>query len=225
MGVKTIQYRNGLKAQTFRLLSRRSSMKNLFALILIGFLSYGCAATTPRTETYMGKAVFDVNIHTPSNEVVKNVYDSLALRSDRLTKTVAFMPSALPEQPGTPNIGIRSMGMGIVTFSLPQTTCDGAFAVMSGFDKGVSSSTYGTSDFASYTSCIYPYRDAFRVYLVGNFMSSNSGGLQGLMADAIKKGVSGATNYDNIFAAWFDSIIKRLREKLPEAKEIEIAMP
>jgi hypothetical protein len=45
------------------------------------------------------------------------------------------------------------------------------------------------------------------------------------MADAIKKGVSGATNYDNIFAAWFDSIIKRLREKLPEAKEIEIAMP
>ena len=45
------------------------------------------------------------------------------------------------------------------------------------------------------------------------------------MADAIKKGVSDVANYDNIFAAWFDSIIKKFREKAPNAKEIEIALP
>jgi hypothetical protein len=115
--------------------------------------------------------------------------------------------------------------MGLVSISLPQTTCDGAYAVISGFDKGMSSSTYGTSDMASYTGCIYPYKEAYRIYLIGTFMSTNSGGLQGMLADAIKSGVAGATKYDNIYAAWFDSIIKKMREKFPDAKEIEIAMP
>lgn len=201
-------------------------MRNFLALLILSLVVVGCTpAVKPSFQTFMGKAVFDVDIKTSSNEVVKNVYDSISLRSSSLTKTVAFMPSPLPDRPGAPNVGIKSMGMGFTTFSLPQTTCDGAYAIMSGFDKGVSSSTYGTSDFASYTSCIYPYNDAYRIYLIGNFMSSSEGGLEALMADAIKKGVAKAGAYDNIFAAWFDMIVKRLKNNLPDAKEVEIVMP
>lgn len=199
--------------------------RRIIVLLVMIFLITGCASVKPRMETYMGKAVFDVSISMPPKEVVKNVYDSISSRSNQLTKTVAFMPAGLPDQPGTPNIGIKSMGLGIATIALPQTTCDGAYAVLGGFDKGVSSSAYGTSDFASYTSCIYPYKDAYRIYLIGNFMSSSRGGLQGVMADAIKKGVSEVANYDNIYAAWFDSIIKRLRANFPDAREIEVTLP
>jgi hypothetical protein len=200
-------------------------MRKVYAIAFVGLMLLGCSSMTPKMETYMGKAVFDVDINTPPKEVVQNVYDCISSRSSQLTKTVVFMPTTLPEQPGTPNIAMRNMGMGLATLSLPQTTCDGAYAIMTGYDKGVSSSAYGTSDFASYTSCIYPYKSAYRVYLVGNFMSSSSGGLEGLMADAIKKGVSGAAKYDNIFAAWFDSIVKKVRERFPAAKEIEVALP
>ena len=135
------------------------------------------------------------------------------------------MPSTLPDQPGAPNIAIKSIGFGLANFSLPRTSCDGAYAVMSGLDKGVSSSVYGTSDMASYTSCIYPYKDAYRIYIIGNFMSSSSGGLGGIMADAIKKGVSKAGKYDNMYDAWFDSIVQKFKEKEPEAKVVEIDMP
>ncbi len=201
-------------------------MRKLFILLSTGILLYGCTtAAKPRMETYMGKAVFDADIAMPSRDVVNNVYDSISLRSDQLQKTVAFMPNNLPNQPGSPDIGIRSMGMGFATVSLPQTNCNGAYAIMTGYDKGVSSRAYGTSDFASYTACIYPYQTAYRVYIIGNFMSSSSGGLGGLMADAIKKGVAGAGQYDNIYALWFDSIIKKFREKMPDTKEIEVSMP
>jgi hypothetical protein len=203
-----------------------SQMRNIFIILIISLVVIGCTpAVKPSFQTFMGKAVFDVDIKTPSKEVVNNVYDAISVRSSSLTKTVTFVPSPLPDVPGAPNIGTRSMGIGFTTFSLPQTTCDGAYAIMSGFDKGVSSSTYGTSDFASYTSCIYPYRDAYRIYLVGSFMSSSEGGLEALMADAIKKGVAKAGAYDNIFAAWFDMIIKKLKNNLPTAKEVEIVMP
>lgn len=199
--------------------------RNIIVLLAMSCLVTGCVSAKPRMETYMGRAVFDANISMSPKEVVKNVYDSISLRSTQLTKTVAFMPAELPEQPGTPNIGIKSMGFGFVTIALPQTTCDGAYAVLGGFDKGISSSAYGTSDFASYTSCIYPYKDAYRIYLIGNFMSSSSGGLQGIMADAIKKGVSDVANYDNMFAAWFDSIVKRMRTNFPDAREVEVSLP
>ena len=199
--------------------------KFAFFVFLCLLFSSCTTSVKPSLETYMGKAVFDVGIQTPSQEVVNNVYDSIALRSAGLSKTVAFMPTTLPDAPGTPNVSIKSMGFGMATFGLPQTTCDGAYAIMSGFDKGVSSSTFGTSDYASYTSCIYPYKDAYRVYLIGNFMSSSSGGLQGMMADAIKKGVASSAKYNNIFDAWFDSIIIKMRQKFPEAKQVEVAMP
>ncbi len=201
-------------------------MKKLFFLPLICLLFCSCTtAVKPRMETYLGRAVVDVKIETPPKEVVGGVYDSLSVRSGHLTKTVAFMPADLPDQPGSPNIGIKSMGIGITTFALPQTTCDGASAILGGFDNGVSSRAYGTSDYASYTSCIYPYKQAYRIYVVGNFMSSSSGGLGGLMADAIKKEVAGAGKYENIYALWFDSIVKKMRDKFPDSKEIEISMP
>jgi hypothetical protein len=176
-------------------------------------------------ETYMGKAVFDAPASLAPNDLVKRVYDTLNLRSNQLTKTVSFMPSALPEQPGTPNVGIKSIGFGIATFSLPQTTCDGAYAIMTGFDKGVSSSTFGTSDSAQYTACIYPYKDANRVYFIGNFISSSSGGLQGMLADSMKSGIAGAGKYDNIFASWFDSLVMRFKEYVADAKQIELVLP
>jgi len=201
-------------------------MKKFIILISVCILVQGCSsAVKPQMQTFMGKAVFDVTITTQPKEVVSDVYESINMRADRLTKTVAFMPSALPDQPGTPNIGIKSMGMGFLSLSMPQTSCDGAYAVMSGFDKGVSSSAYGTYDFASYTGCIYPYKEAYRIYLIGNFVSSSPGGIQGMLADAIKKGVASASKYDNIYAAWFDTVINKMREKFPDAKEIEIAMP
>lgn len=200
-------------------------MKKLLVLAVLCSIIVGCASVKPRTETYMGKAVFDAPTTIAPNDLVKRVYDTLNHRSNQLSKTVGFAPSPLPEQPGTPNIGIKSMGLGIATFSLPQTTCDGAYAVMTGFDKGVSSSTFGTSDFAQYTACIYPYKEANRIYFIGNFMSSNSGGLQGLLADTIKNGVAGAGKYDNIFAAWFDSLVKRFMENVADAKQIEVVLP
>ena len=46
-----------------------------------------------------------------------------------------------------------------------------------------------------------------------------------MMADAIKKGVASSAKYNNIFDAWFDSIIIKMREKFPEAKQVEVAMP
>ena len=200
-------------------------MANKVFILISALFLVGCVSAKPKMETYMGRAVYDVSIATPPNEVVRNVYESISLRSNQLAKTVTFMPPSLPERPGTPTIGIKSFGLGVATFGLPQTTCDGAYALMNGLDKGVSSSAYGTSDYASYTSCIYPYKDAFRVYLIGNFISSSSGGIQGVMAETIKKGVSGAANYDNIYAAWFDSIIKKFKEKIPDAKEIEVSLP
>lgn len=200
-------------------------MKKLFILIALCFIIIGCATVKPKMETYMGKAVFDAPTTIAPNDLVKQVYDTLNRRSSQITKTVGFVPSPLPEQPGIPNIGIKSMGLGIATFSLPQVTCDGAYAIMTGFDKGVSSSTLGTSDYAQYTACIYPYQDANRVYFIGNFMSSSSGGFQGLLAETIKNGVAKAGKYNNIFAAWFDSLVNHFKENVVDAKQIEVVLP
>src|SRR5208283_630046 len=97
-------------------------MKKLFILISVCILIQGCASSLkPQMQTFMGKAVFDVSIATPPKEVVTNVYQSINLRANNLTIAVAFMPSNLPDQPGIPNVGIKSMGIGIASFSMPQT--------------------------------------------------------------------------------------------------------
>jgi len=170
----------------------------------------------------MGKAVYDININTPSKEVIDKVYHALSYRSDSLGKVVAFMPSKLPDHPGIPDVGIKNMGYG---FTSPSITCDGAYAILTGFDKGASSSEFGMADYASYTCCIYPYRDAYRVYLMGKFVSYSSGGIYGIYAATVKKTVASAGNYDNIYAQWFDGILGRMKENFPSAKQIELSMP
>lgn len=203
------------------------NLKRVLTLGLAILILGGCtaAAVKPKQETSIGRAIFDVSLDTPSRTVVDGLYDSISGRADNLQKTVGFVSTDLPDKPGAPDVAIKNMGMGIVNFSLPQVTCNGAYSVMNGFDKGVRSMGLGSSDQANYTACIYPYRDAYRVYIVGTFMSSSGGGIGGLVADGIKKGVSGVAGNESIQTSWFNNIISRFRDNFPGAQEVEITMP
>ncbi|MBF0121508.1 MAG: hypothetical protein HQK79_21980 [Desulfobacterales bacterium] len=200
-------------------------MKKFFYLPILLFFITGCitAAVKPKQENYMAKAVFDIDISVPSKEVTQKLYEIINVRSDSLQKSEGFMPAKLPEIPNAPNVQLQNVGMGFVSFTLPKVQCDNAYAIMTGFDKGVSSFGLGSSDQASYTGCIYPYEKAYRIYIIGTFMNSSGGGLEGMVAEGIKKGITGSTR--EMYGKWFGSILNKFKETFPTAKEIEISMP
>jgi hypothetical protein len=180
----------------------------------------------PRMESFMGKAVYDIEISTPADEVVDKVYRILNVRSNSLTKNVAFMPNPLPEVPGMPQVAVKSMGMGMAgTFAFPQCSCDNAYAIMNGYDKGVSSIQFGSSDRATYTACIYPYQDNYRVYIIGLYQTTSQGGIGGLVYEGVKKGVTTGLGKDNMFASWFAQVVDEFEKTFPDASRIEVAMP
>lgn len=182
---------------------------------------YGCASLTPKTETSIGKAVFDVDINIPSKELVNKLNETFAVRVNNLQKTVGILPTSLPNEPGTPDISVKNMGAGLISFTMPNVTCNSAYAIISGLDKGVKTNL-GTSDSANYTACIYPYKDAYRVYIIGTFVSSSGGGLGGLVASGIKQGIAGT---ETIQTVWFKNLIKDFQNNFPQAKEIQIDIP
>lgn len=184
-------------------------------------LFYGCASLTPKTETSIGKAVFDVDINTPSKELVAKLNETIAVRVNNLQKTVGILPSSLPNDPGTPDIAIKNAAAGFINFTMPNVTCNGAYAIISGTDKGVKTNL-GTSDSANYTACIYPYKSAYRIYIIGTFISSNRGGLSGMVASGLKQGIAGT---ETIQTVWFKNLIKEFQNNFPQAKEIEIDIP
>lgn len=193
-----------------------------FILFYAFFLfMYGCASLTPKTETSIGKAVFDVDINIPSKELVNKLNETFAVRVNNLQKTVGILPTSLPNEPGTPDISVKNMGAGLISFTMPNVTCNSAYAIISGLDKGVKTNL-GTSDSANYTACIYPYKDAYRVYIIGTFVSSSGGGLGGLVASGIKQGIAGT---ETIQTVWFKNLIKDFQNNFPQAKEIQIDIP
>jgi uncharacterized protein YceK len=198
--------------------------------LLLGILSLsvisGCATVAKKQETVFGKEVIDVPAKYSLREVVEKTEESIGTRATNIQKFIGFMPDKLPEKPSHPIFQMKDLGFGIASMTFASISCGkDAVATISGQEPGLSN-PYGTTEVSGYKACIYPYKNGYRVYIIGTYMRNDSNGIGGFLTHLIEKGVNKAICKGmSTFDCWWNQIVEKSKEEFKGAKFIEIEYP
>ncbi len=199
-----------------------------FILLIISSVSFlNCAATSNKgMEQYVGRAIIDVPQHYKPEEVVDNIYDSIAWRSSDLQKFETFLPEELPDKPAKPIIAYKEFGFGPYSFTFTTVKCGNKVWVSMNGQENELKSPYGTKESGGYRVCIYPYKNGYKVYVFGLYTYSEQNPFGGLIAKGIEKVVNKSLcNDDKTFNCWFKQIVDKIKNKFPDAKIARIDLP
>ncbi len=152
-----------------------------FGFLAIGFALSGCATTPPTTTTKMAYVIYNVkpaagvSYQTVVNAFVAGTKEYLSDANVQENPP----PYPLPAQPGRFQNGQMSQMAGMSGLAsiaamsgavLPSiVSCPGAPVIVRGADS--SFSRYGKN--ASYTFCLYPYKNGYQADAVGSYTSQS----------------------------------------------------
>lgn len=182
-------------------------MNTISKITLLTTLACSAVAHAGSSSTVTAKLTADIPTTTSYQEVVKAIEAAIKSRGVDVNKNIGLLPNPLPVIGGQPISETKSINIMGNTFSYPVTTCPNSYGMITG---GQTSGRAGfAADGESYIACIYPYTEGAKVYLIGVYSKSSNDGIDGWLADKIRKAVRGED--DQAYAKMFKDMLAKIK--------------